>query len=293
MKALVAGAGGQVGVEMTRLDAPDFRVSGLDRAALDIADAAQVARALDLHAPDIVINCAAYTAVDRAEDDSAQAFAVNAEAVGRLGACCAARGVGIVHFSTDYVFDGEKTGAYAEDDAPRPLGVYGASKLAGEEALREAAPRHVILRVSWVFGRLRRSFVDTILRLAREREELTVVDDQVGAPSPASAIAETVRRMAFPLLERDDLWGTYHFSTTPAVSWCGFAREIVREAVAAGRLPAAPPVRPIGADEWPSRAARPRNSRLDASRLRRSFGIDPPGWRPALREYLESLRAPV
>ena len=146
-----------------------------------------------------------------------------------------------------------------------------------------------MLRVSWVFGRLGRSFVDTILRLARERPELAVVDDQVGAPSPAVAIAEAVRTIALAVESREDAWGTYHFSTTPALSWCAFARAIVTAAAEAGLLESPPAIRAISSDEWPAKAPRPRNSRLDALRLQAAFGIAPPPWQGALRDYLEAL----
>lgn len=288
LRVLLTGAGGQVGTALAALGAADFDVHGLDRRALDIADADAVARRLDAAAPDMVVNCAAYTAVDRAEDEPQRAFRANAEAVGLLGRRCAERGIGIVHLSTDYVFDGAKTAPYAEDDAPNPLGVYGASKLAGEQALRAAAPRHVILRVAWVFGTLGRSFVDAIVRNAAERDELRVVDDQIGAPSPAQEIARTLRGIA---LRVEDLnaWGTYHFSTAPALSWCAFAREIVAAGHACGLLRRCPAVRPITSGEWPAKAARPLNSRLDAGKLQAAFGLAPPPWRDALARYLATL----
>ena len=289
MKVLLTGAGGQVGSEVAKLGDETFKVCAFDRAALDISNPRAVAQRLDETAPDVLVNCAAYTAVDRAEDEPKQARRGNADAVAALGRACAARGVGILHLSTDYVFDGRKQGAYAEDDAPNPLGVYGATKLAGEQALRAVAPRHVVLRVSWVFGRLGRSFVDTILRLAKRRQELAVVDDQVGSPSPAAAIAAAVRTIAFAVSAREDAWGTYHFSTTPALSWCAFARAIVAAGADAGLLQTPPSVRPIATEDWPAKAARPRNSRLDPSKLATTFGIEPPGWEEALKNYINAL----
>ena len=286
MKVLVTGADGQVGTEMVRLADDGFRVVGLTRRDLDITDRDATARRLDEYEPDFLVNCAAYTAVDRAEDEPDLAVRVNADAVGWLGEACDIRGVGVIHFSTDYVFDGTKDGAYVEDDTPNPLNVYGASKLAGENRLRETTDRHVILRVSWVFGRIGRSFVDTILRVAKERNELTVVDDQVGAPSPADAIAGTVRSIAEHPAGLEDAWGTYHFSTIPTVSWCGFAREIVATAMSRGILTTLPCVRGIATDEWPSKATRPLNSRLCAAKLRGSMGVAPPTWQASLRDYL-------
>lgn len=286
MKVLVTGAEGQVGTEMRRLADDGFRVVGLTRRDLDITDKDAIARSLDDHEPDFLVNCAAYTAVDRAEDETEFAYRVNADAVGWLGQACNARGVGLIHFSTDYVFDGTKAGAYVEDDATNPLNVYGASKLEGENRLREATDRHVILRVGWVFGRIGRSFVDTILRLAEERDELTVVDDQIGAPSPADAIASTVRSIVDRLTVGEQAWGTYHFSTVPAISWCGFAHEIIVTAKRSGILAALPRVRGITTDEWPSKARRPLNSRLCGAKLTASLGIAPANWQASLRECL-------
>lgn len=289
MKVLVTGADGQVGTEMVRLADDGFGVAGLARRDLDITDRDAIARRLDEYEPDFLVNCAAYTAVDRAEDEPDLAYRVNADAVGRLGEACDPRGVGVIHFSTDYVFDGCKDGAYVEDDTPNPLNVYGASKLEGENRLRAATERHLILRVSWVFGRTGRGFVDTILRLARARDELTVVDDQIGTPSPADAIAATVRSITKRPGGLEDAWGTYHFSTVPVVSWCGFAREIVATARTQGILAAAPHVRGITTEEWPSKARRPLNSRFCGTKLTASFGIAPATWRANLREYLDEL----
>ena len=289
MKILVTGADGQVGTEMVRLADDEFQVAGLTRGDLDITGRDAIARRLDEYEPDFLVNCAAYTAVDRAEDEPGLAYRVNADAVGWLGEACDTRGVGVIHFSTDYVFDGTKDGPYTEDDPPNPLNVYGASKLEGENRLRAATDRHLILRVSWVFGRIGRSFVDTILRLARERDELTVVDDQVGAPSPADAVAATVRSIAEHRGGLEHAWGTYHFSTVPVVSWCGFAREIVAMARAQGALAALPSVRPITTDQWPSKARRPLNSRLCGARLTASLGIASSTWRASLRGYLDEV----
>lgn len=292
MKVLLVGAGGQVGAEVAALAGPGFRVLALARGQLDLCDPAAVELELRRTDADVVVNCAAYTAVDRAEEEPALAQRVNADAVRLLGERCASRGLPLVHLSTDYVFDGAGVRAYREQDPAHPLGVYGSTKLAGEEALRAATAQHVILRISWVFGRLGRSFVDAILRQARQRAELAVVDDQVGAPAPAVAVALAVKRIATVVAGARppvDAWGTFHFSTTPALSWHGFAKAIVAEAVAAGLLRRPPRVRPIASAEWPTPAPRPRNSRLDASKLRRVYGIAAPEWRGHLASYLGSL----
>ena len=289
MKVLVTGADGQVGTEMVRLDSDEFRVVGVSRRELDITDRAAIDSRLDEHAPDLVVNCAAYTTVDRAEDEPELAYRVNANAVGWLGRACGARGIGVIHFSTDYVFDGTKGGPYVEDDIPNPLNVYGASKLAGENRLREATDQHLILRVGWVFGRIGRSFVDTILRLAEERDELTVVNDQIGTPTPAEAIADAVRSLAVESVVTDFRHGTYHYSTEPAVTRCAFAREIVAMAGEAGLLEPLPVVRGIPTAEWPARAQRPLNSRLRSSRLTQELGIRTPTWLPGLAAYLKQV----
>ncbi|MYE24929.1 MAG: dTDP-4-dehydrorhamnose reductase [Gammaproteobacteria bacterium] len=290
MKVLVTGAAGQVGSELSRLGTKAFQPIGLSRDDLDITDAAAVARTVERIQPQAVVNCAAYTAVDRAENDEKTAHAVNVEAVANLAAACANFSAALVHLSTDYVFDGKSSAPYREDDPTGPLGVYGRTKELGERAVRAGAPRHIILRVSWVFGTLGTSFVDTMLRLARKRPELTVVDDQIGAPAPAKAVAETLRTICLGTANREDLWGTYHFSAEPTVSWCGFAGQIVKEAERLGLIEQAPEVRAIPTTEYPTPAMRPLNSRLNATHLARTFGIQPPDWRPHLRAYLKSLR---
>ena len=286
MKVLVTGAEGQVGSEMVRLSGDGFEVSGFDRRALDITEVGDVERRMDECTPDLLVNCAAYTAVDRAEDDPDTAYRVNADAVGLLGRSCAKRGIGIVHLSTDYVFDGTKDGSYSEEDVPNPLSVYGASKLAGEELLRDTTDRCLILRASWVFGRVGGSFVDTILRLAAERDEISVVDDQVGSPTPAAAIAGTIKRIGCAVAKRDAAWGTYHFSAAPPLSWFDFARRIVALGVETGVLRATPDVglTPIPSSAWPAKARRPLNSRLDMHKLTGAFSIYRPAWAPYLRQ---------
>ena len=290
MKVLVTGCHGQVGSEVSSLADQTFKVSAYGRRDLDITSAEAIERRFDEAMPDLVVNCAAYTAVDRAEDESALAYRVNADAVELLGHACARRGIAIIHLSTDYVFDGRKDTPYTEDDPPNPLGVYGASKLEGEHRLREATERHVILRVSWVFGRLGRSFPDTILRLGSTRDELTVVDDQIGTPSPAALIASAVRRIAEKTLSDDELWGTYHFATQPAVSWCAFARCVLEAGAESGVLRSTPTVRPITTADWPAQAARPLNSRLDARKATQAFGLKPMPWAPHLACYVQSLK---
>lgn len=288
MRVLVTGCHGQVGSEVVALADETFDVHPYGHRDLDITNADAIDRRFDETAPDLVINCAAYTAVDRAEDEPAVAHQVNADAVELLGRACAHRGIPMIHLSTDYVFDGRKQSPYTEDDPPNPLGVYGASKLAGEERLREVTARHIILRVSWVFGRLGRGFPDTMLRLGAARDELTVVDDQIGTPTPATLIAKAVRRIGAVAREREDTWGTYHFGTKPAVSWCAFARHILAVGAELGILSSVPTVRPISTAEWPTKATRPLDSRLDTSKVAATFGLTPEPWALALRRFVES-----
>ncbi|MCY3813753.1 MAG: dTDP-4-dehydrorhamnose reductase [Gammaproteobacteria bacterium] len=289
MKVLVTGRRGQVGSELAGLNDAEYHVTAFDRSELDVTRSGSIERRIDEVEPDLIVNCAAYTAVDLAENEPQLAYAVNADALDTLGRICRRRGISIVHLSTDYVFDGRKAEPYHEDDPPNPLGVYGASKLAGEELLRNAIDQHIILRVSWVFGRLGRSFVDTILRLARERDTLSVVDDQIGAPSPATAIAQTIRRFSVLASNSATQWGTYHFTTTPALSWCAFARRIVSLAVHYGVLDRLPQVRPIASGEWPSKVRRPQNSRLDGQKAAAAFQSPAESWEPHLHAYLRSL----
>jgi dTDP-4-dehydrorhamnose reductase len=230
-----------------------------------------------------ILNAAAYTAVDRAEEEPDLAHAVNARAVGEMAGWAAARGIPLVHISTDYVFDGSGTHPRAPDAPTAPLGVYGDSKRAGEEALRAAGGTHAILRTSWVFSAHGGNFLKTMLRLSETRDRLTIVADQVGGPTPAGAIAQACLTIAAALVTDPGRSGTYHFSGAPEVSWAGFAREIF---AAAGRDVT---VEDIPTTDYPTPAARPLNSRLDCSSLSETFGIDRPDWRAATHEIVGAL----
>ncbi|MGE0724188.1 MAG: dTDP-4-dehydrorhamnose reductase, partial [Alphaproteobacteria bacterium] len=227
MKVLVLGAGGQVGRELMAATWPaGWEVTGASRDEVDIADGPAVAHAIAAAAPHLVVNAGAYTAVDRAEAERERAFAVNAEAPGAIGRAAAETGAAVIHYSTDYVFDGEGDGARCEDEPVRPLGVYGASKEAGERALRAALRRHVILRTSWVFAAHGQNFVRTMLRLGAERPELRVVDDQHGCPTSAASIAAATVEIAHQIDAGLAKWGTFHFAGRPATTWHGFAAAI-------------------------------------------------------------------
>lgn len=288
MRIIVIGAKGQVGWELSRRALVlGHDVLAWDVDELDIADAAAVNRELATHGADVVINAAAYTAVDRAEQEPERAFAVNRDGPAHLAAACAWLQIPLLHISTDYVYDGAKTGPYVEDDPTTPLGMYGASKLAGDEAVRQVLPRHLILRVSWVFGRHGHNFVKTILRLAREREELRVVADQRGCPTWAGDIADTLLELAGRGAEIDAnaAWGVYHYCGDPATTWHGFASAIVEQARAREPLTVRT-VTAITTADYPTPAARPANSVLDCTKLAARLGIRPRPWRAGLEVML-------
>lgn len=283
MSVLVFGATGQVAREIqARAD-----VVALNRHAADLRDPAACAEAINAHRPQAVINAAGWTAVDAAEDDEAAATLINADAPGAMARACARLAIPFIHVSTDYVFDGQGSIPFAPDIAPAPLGAYGRSKLAGEIAVTGAGGAHAILRTSWVFSAHGANFVKTMLRLGATRENLSVVDDQIGGPTSAAAIADACLIMARDLCEKPDLSGIYHLSGAPDVSWAGFARDIMEQAA----LPCA--VTPIASVDYPQKAARPANSRLDCTSLTAAFGIARPDWRVGLAEVLKDLKGPL
>jgi dTDP-4-dehydrorhamnose reductase len=288
MKILVTGAAGQVGHEVGRAEWPSgWTIAACDRAALDITDAAGIAAALADQAPDLAINLAAYTAVDRAESEPDLARRINCTGAALLAAACAEAGVPLVQLSTDYVFDGSKRGPYREDDPVAPLGVYGSSKEAGERAVRAASDRHVILRTSWVYGVHGTNFVKTMLRLMTERPALRVVADQTGCPTGAADIARALVAIAARIAAGQAQWGTFHFAGAGAVTWHGFAEAIV--ALAAPRLGRRPPVAAIATAEYPTPARRPANSVLDCAKIAAEYGILPRPWQMALAEVVDEL----
>jgi dTDP-4-dehydrorhamnose reductase len=300
MKLLVVGANGQAGRALLRslaplgelvattrsglLDDDASRASGdITCERLDLSEPDAIAPLVQHVRPDVVINAAAYTAVDRAEDEVDVAFRANAEAPGRLADACAVLGIPLVHYSTDYVFDGRGTRPYREDDPTDPLGVYGRTKLAGEEAIAASGARHLILRTAWVYGLHGHNFLRTMLRVGAERDELRVVADQHGCPTPAWLIADvTAAVIAQGIAES----GVRHLVAGGETSWHGFAEAIFDEAQAAGLIPRAPRVIPIATHEYPTRAARPAYSVLDTARLRGEYGVELPHWRDALHRTI-------
>ncbi len=257
---------------------------------LDLADVDSIAAAIAAHRPDLVVNAAAYTAVDKAEDEPDLAFAVNATGAGAVAAAAADLGVPIVQISTDYVFDGQANHPYREGDAVNPLGVYGRSKLAGERLAAAANPRHVIVRTAWVFSHHGHNFLKTMLRLAESRDEIDVVADQIGNPTSTRTIADGILTIADRLGGDPEFgdWGVYHLTGDGETSWAGFAAEIFRCSRARGGPSAG--VRPISTADYPTKARRPANSRLDSARFSAVFGYTPSGWQEEVSAALDLLQ---
>ena len=288
MRILLCGAGGQVGTELRRLAGPNgWELVATDRPVLDIVDRRAVEAAVAVDRPQIVINAAAYTAVDRAESEPAEAWAGNCEGPANLAAACRAAGIPLIHISTDYVFDGSEDAPYVEDDPVNPLGVYGKSKEAGERAVRDALAEHVILRTAWLYSAHGHNFVKTMLRLAETHPSLRVVADQVGSPTSAADIAAAIATIAARIASGAGRWGTYHFVGAGAVSWHGFAEAIFATAEPWRGKP--PTVAPITTAEYPTPARRPANSVLDCGRIGAAYDIVPRAWRQALRDVVREL----
>jgi dTDP-4-dehydrorhamnose reductase len=296
MRILLFGGNGQVGTECRRSLAPlgelvvATRNGQLqDGTACEMADFDRPAALADLIgriAPDVVVNAAAYTAVDRAESEPDAAFRANAEAPRRIADACARRDALLLHYSTDYVFDGRGTRPYREGDPTAPLGVYGTSKLAGEQAVRDSGARHMIFRTAWVYATHGSNFLRTMLRLAAERDELRVVADQVGSPTPAVLIADVSAKV----LQRAPLQsGTWHLTASGDTSWCGFAEAIIDGAHARGLIERRPQITPITTADYPTPAARPAYSVLDTSALQRDFDLCLPSWQDGLGQILGSI----
>lgn len=317
-RILVTGMDGQLGRSLQALAAQDLSAvyTFVKRTDLDITDAAALERWLDAHPADALINAAAYTAVDRAAAEPDAALAVNAHAPGLMARCCAARGMRLLHVSTDYVFDGTSDRAYRETDAPGPLNSYGRSKLLGEQAALAAAPDAIIVRTSWVFSAWGSNFVRTMLRLGAQHDHLRVIDDQIGGPTWAGHLAQALHRLALksqassaaaPALCQPALHpngnraasaapssvpgGVYHFAGAPWVSWHGFAQEIFAQALELGLIPRLPAVEAIPSRDWPSPEPRPANSRLDCTQLEALLGPLERDWRIGLDQVLRTWNA--
>jgi dTDP-4-dehydrorhamnose reductase len=291
MKVLVTGREGQLARSLAERAASreGIELVAIGRPELDLEVAGSSARAIADVSPDVVINAAAYTAVDHAEDEPARAFRINADAAGEVAEGARKAGAAIIQMSTDYVFDGRSAVPYSENSATNPINVYGRSKLAGEEHVRAANPDHLIVRTSWVYSPFGRNFVKSIMAAAQDRDVLTVVDDQRGCPSSALDVAEIILTVVdrWRQGERVGRGETYHLAGSGSTSWCGFAQAIMEHCGALG-LPTAE-VRPIRTEDWPTKAVRPQNSTLHCKKFARDFGHALPQWRDSLRAVIERI----
>jgi len=295
MRLMLTGANGQVGWELRRSLAPLGKVIALDRDQCDLSRPERLPDIVREVGADVIVNAAAYTSVDKAEQEEALATVVNGTAVGVLAEEARRTGALFVHYSTDYVFDGEKPTPYGEDDAPRPVNAYGRSKLAGETALRQSGASYIILRTGWVYAARGRNFVHTILGLAKDRDELRIVDDQTGAPTWAHDVAEATapitRAVHVEHIQKAFTSGPFNVTAAGATSWYGFAGAILDEATRAGLLARKPQLTPIASSDYPSPATRPKNSQLSGERLKAQFGIALPDWRQSLVRCIAEMRA--
>ncbi|MGH9564155.1 MAG: dTDP-4-dehydrorhamnose reductase [Terracidiphilus sp.] len=293
-RILIVGNAGQLGRELEKMFAGSGAIVGVDRESVDLADAAQTRDLVRRAAPDVILNAAAYTAVDRAESERDLAFAINEGAPRVLAEEALRRNALFVHYSTDYIFDGSKSSPWVETDEPKPLSVYGASKLAGEKAVDAVGGKFLIFRTSWVYGSHGSNFLLTMLRLARERDRLSIVDDQIGAPTTSIELARATQAIVAGILADRfgapvDWTGLYHMTCGGSVSWFGFAQAIF--ARAAELLAVKPPaLTPIPTEAYPTPAVRPRNSALSNKKLKDRFGVHLASWEAALDETIEALR---
>ncbi len=294
MKILLTGKHGQLGYELQRTLAPLGDMHAVGHAECDLADASAICALVRSVKPNLIVNAAAYTAVDKAESEPELAHAVNAVAPGVLGEEAVKLGAWVVHYSTDYVFDGTKLGAYVEDDLTNPISIYGHTKRDGEIALQHSGGRHLIFRTSWVVGMHGNNFAKTILRLAGERDRLNVVADQYGAPTSTALLADVTARLVRQRQHEGNEnfpFGLYHLAAGGETTWCDYARFVLSEALAAGRSVKLTPdaIRAIPSSEYPTAAKRPPNSRMDTGKLRRSFGLELPDWQHDARHVLQRI----
>ena len=295
MKILLLGAHGQVGWELQRSLAPLGLLKACDRQSANLEDFDQLQTTLHEFSPDIIVNAAAYTAVDQAESEAEKAHRINAEAVGLIADQAKRLNAWLIHYSTDYVFDGSKSEAYSEADQPNPLSVYGTSKLRGEDSIVKSGCKHLIFRTSWVFAHRGANFAKTMLQLARERDQLRVVSDQFGAPTSAELIADITSLCLYRLTHdnvfADQAAGIYHLTPGDETSWHGFAKYLISEAQAQGMTFQVRPecIEPIATNEYPLPATRPANSRLDTQKLTDAFGVYLPPWQTHVKRLVTQL----
>lgn len=292
-RVLVTGAQGQLGRALCQSFAGSAEVIACDRNALDLSNPDSIRSRIRDVAPDVILNAGAYTAVDRAESEKEMAMAINGRAPGVLAEEARRSSALLIHYSTDYVFNGSKSTPWVEDDAPAPLSVYGATKLAGEEAIRSVNGRFLIFRTSWVYAPEGKNFLLTMLRLGKERDSLNVVDDQVGAPTTARELARATRTIAEGIVtgkfDRQPEWaGVYHMTCSGSTSWCGFARAIFERGTSLldGKMPK---VNPIATSDYPTPAKRPLNSVLSNEKVQKRFGLQLADWKSALDEVIAEI----
>ncbi len=292
MRILVTGAKGQVGSELIQQGVElGLQMLAADRDELDISQQNVVNNFIQVQQPNIVINAAAYTAVDRAESEPELAYAVNRDGATYLARACADNHIPLLHLSTDYLFDGSKQGTYSEADSPNPKSIYGKSKLEGDRAIESILTQHLILRVSWVFGANGNNFVKTMLRLGRERDILRVVVDQHGGPTWAGAIANTLLNLVKRWMDGDTIsWGTYHYSGQPATTWQAFAEAIFKQAEKLGMIDVCPRVEPTTTAEYPTSAQRPLNTIFNCHKIAEKLDITQPDWRTGLNIVLKNWK---
>ena len=292
MKILVTGAQGQVGADLVDM-APryNFNIAAFNKTELDITNPTQVKEKIAKIAPDLVINAAAYIAVDHAENETEKVFAINCHGAANLAQACEKLGIPLFHISTDYVFDGKADTPYQENDDPNPLSVYGVSKLAGDNEVRKIQ-KHIILRVSWVFSRQKKNFVSTMIKLAHERDKLKIVNDQNGSPTWSGDIATALMTLADQYRAQKTLrWGLYNFSGAPITNWCAFAQDIFDTAYKLGAIKRIPELTPIPTSAYKTVAVRPLNSSLDCSLIHSVFNIEQPDWHSGLENVIQNWRA--
>ena len=290
-KYLITGANGQIGSQLVAQLSGKAEVFAADRDTLDITDRTAVFQAAETFRPDFIINAAAHTAVDKAESEPERAHAINAAGAEHLARAAEQVGAVMMHISTDYVFDGKGETPYRETDSVAPQSVYGQTKLAGERAVQAACARHIILRTAWVFNEHGSNFVKTMLRLGTTRDTLGVVADQFGSPTYAGDIAAALITICENIHNKTNVYGVYHFSGCPYVSWHDFAAEIFAQALKQGVLPKSPVLNAITTADYPTPAVRPANSRLDCSKIQAVFGIAPSDWRKALADLQKYVQA--
>ena len=281
-RILLTGATGQLGWELTKTLAPLGEILTPDRTEFNLAKPESLRASIQEWKPDLIVNPAAYTAVDKAEDEYKLAFTINAEAPKVLAEESSKLNIPLIHYSTDYVFDGKKDSFYTEEDQANPLNVYGASKLGGELAVQESSEQHIILRTSWIYSLHGQNFLNTMLRLFQEKEVLSIINDQVGAPTWSRMVAESTSIIVSQLTKKEKNWGLYHLTTAGETSWYGFAKAIYKTANIKTQIL----INPVTSSEYITKAIRPKNSRLDNHKIESTFGIKSPNWKNSLKHCL-------